>query len=147
MKPTVRCLGLAGLFVLLLSIAAAPVLAAQCAASQAAEGPRKARLESNEFFEVKSPIEVVFRPGIKFEAVKTSEGKSLLRFNFEEAEAEGGNPVPAPIECRCQFPTVCTRNTCKVTTTGGKATCEGGCYKPDGGACVSCEFFTVVANP
>ena len=146
MKSTARCLGLAGLFVLLLSVAAAPVLAAQCA-SQTAEGPKKPRLESNEFFEVKSPIEIVFRSGIKFEAVKTSEGKSLLRFNFEEMEMVGADPVPAPIECRCAFPTVCTRNTCKVTTTGGKATCEGGCYKPDGGACVSCEFFTVVANP
>ena len=145
MKASARFIGWAGLVLLLIG-AAAPVFAAECAPLKLTEGPRSPRLESNEFFEVVSPIKVTFRPGVVYEAVKTSDGKALLRFGFEGLVI--GDPVPAPaLECRCEFPTVCTRNSCKVTSTGGSATCDGGCYRPDGTACVSCAFFKVVVTP
>jgi len=138
-------MGLAGLVLLLLAAAAPAFAASDCAALRAA-GTKAPRLESNEFFQVVSPTKISFRPGVQFETVRTAEGKSLVRFSFETLAVEGATDVQA-IECRCQFPDVCTRNSCKVTTTGGSATCDGGCYRPDGTACVSCQFFTVQPKP
>ena len=141
MRTSMRVLGLVGLaLVLLAGVAAAGT--GQCVAAQGAEGPKASRLESNEFFVVKSPTHVVFREGVDFEVVKTPEGRSLIRINFEGLSLADGEAAAA-LECRCQFPTVCTRNSCKETPSGGSATCDGGCYKPDGEACVSCQFFTV----
>ncbi|MES1240486.1 MAG: hypothetical protein ABUT39_02605 [Acidobacteriota bacterium] len=145
MKASARFIGWAGL-VLLLAGVAAPVFGAECAPLKLTEGPRTPRLESNEYFEVVSPTKVTFRPGVVFEAVKTSDGRSLLRFNFESLVI--GDPVPAPaLECRCDYPSVCTRNSCKATPSGGSATCDGGCYRADGTACVSCQFYKVVPQP
>jgi hypothetical protein len=145
MRTSMRVLGLVGLaLVLLAGVAVAGT--GQCVAAQGAEGPKTPRLESNELFVVKSPTHVVFREGVDFEVVKTPEGRSLIRINYEGLSLAEGEAAAA-LECRCQFPTVCTRSSCKESTTGGSATCDGGCYKPDGTPCVSCAFFTVEPKP
>src|SRR5262245_23273524 len=112
MRASVRFMGLAGLVLLLLAAAAPAFAASDCAALRAA-GTKAPRLESNEFFQVVSPTKISFRPGVQFETVRTAEGKSLVRFSFETLAVEGATDVQA-IECRCQFPDVCTRNSCKV---------------------------------
>jgi hypothetical protein len=98
-------------------------------------------LKSNEYYEVLRANAIKVREGVTYEIVQTPEGKSLLRFGFQDDLAGTINTkaaTPQPV-CGCTYPDVCTINTCAWKQNGDQLLCLGGCYRPDGTACVSCR--------
>lgn len=120
----------------------APALAQECEAAQKASLAE--RLESSEFYEVISVDEIQVREGVEYESVQSysanGEEDLVIRFGFNLGD-ELNRLVADTIECRCFIPSVCPEDTCAVSTTGGNAKCRGGCYREDGTACVSCQFY------
>jgi len=120
------------LLVLPLLIATSPALAADPTCE-----PDRQPLESNEFFEAHNNNEVTFHEGIYFELVRSSDGESSIRYGFDQDHALKAQNT---LTCRCTYPNVCSKSSCAASSTGGSATCSGGCYRPNGTACVSCQF-------
>jgi len=95
-------------------------------------------LKNTEYYEVLRANAIKPRPGVTFEIVQTAQGKSVLRFNYQQELAAVTDAVVAQPVCGCSYPTVCTINTCGWRQNGDQILCLGGCYRADGTACVSC---------